>query len=98
MFLQLCGWMGVETLWVGATSDSYYQEQTKIFEDQETFAATDLVDNKVIPFSNILDKGYCVNVPAWRHGRQLVIQPTFVKSDRRFSTRNTVHTADVATT
>ena len=27
VFLQLCGWLGVEHLWVGATSDTYYQEK-----------------------------------------------------------------------
>ena len=32
VFLQLCGWMGVEHLWCGATSDTHYQEHTKIFE------------------------------------------------------------------
>ena len=31
VFLQLCGWIGVENLWVGATSDSYYQQETRIF-------------------------------------------------------------------
>ena len=32
VFLQFCGWNGVEHLWVGATSDSHYQEHTEIFE------------------------------------------------------------------
>ena len=32
VFLQPCGWMGVEHLWCGATSDTHYQEHTKIFE------------------------------------------------------------------
>ena len=30
VFLQLCGWLGVEHLWVGATSDTYYQERSGI--------------------------------------------------------------------
>ena len=73
-------------------------EQTTIFERQEAFASVDLVDGKVIPFTNILDKGYRVNLPAWRAGKQLVIQPTFKRSDKKFSGRQTVHTADIATT
>ena len=50
-----------------------------------------------MPFLNILDKGYRVSLPAWRAGRQLVLQPTFKSSDKRFSGRDTVLTADSAT-
>eukprot|EP00957_Ditylum_brightwellii_P040382 3056217-Ditylum_brightwellii.AAC.1 len=32
VFLQLSGWLGVEELWVGTTSDTYYQEKTGIFK------------------------------------------------------------------
>ena len=39
-----------------------------------------------------------MTLPAWRAGRQEVLQPTFVVSDKRFSGRQTIHTADVATT
>ena len=72
VFLQLCGWMGVEHLWVGDTSDLYYQEHTQIFEKQEEFVRNDLVDGLYIVFTNMLDKGYCVNLPAWRAGRQQI--------------------------
>jgi hypothetical protein len=45
VFLQLGGWMGVEELWVGATSDTHYQGETEIFKRQEQFAAVfDCVD------------------------------------------------------
>ncbi len=98
VFLQLCGWIGVAPLWVGATSDSHYQEKTNIFRIQQAFAEQDKVDGEVIPFTNILDKGYRVNLPAWRAGKQLIIQPTFKTSDKKFSGRQTIHTADVATT
>ena len=97
VFIQLCGWIGVENLWCGATSDSHYQEHTKIFERQNDFAKKDLVDGQVKPFWNVLDKGYRVNVPAWRAGRQEIVQPVFASSDRRFSGRDTIITADVAT-
>jgi hypothetical protein len=71
---------------------------TKIFKRQYDFAKIDLVDNEILPFTNILDKGYRVNLPAWRAGRQEVIQPIFAKSDRKYSGVDTIHTVDVATT
>ena len=97
VFLQLCGWMGAEHLWAGATSDSHYQEHTKIFEKQEKFAKEDTVDGKYIAFTNILDKGYRVNLPAWRAGRQQVYQPIFAKSNKKFTGRETIRSDDVAT-
>ena len=97
VFLQLCGWTGVENLWVWATSDSHYQEHTNIFGKQQHFATGDRVDGEIIPFTNIFDKGYRVNLPAWRAGRQQVIQPIFAKSDRKFTGRETIHSASVAT-
>ena len=98
VFIQLSGWIGVEDLWCGATSDSHYQQRNKIFEKQDAFAETDLVDGRKLPFTNILDRGYRVNVAAWRAGKQEVIQPNFLKSDERFSARDTIETADRATT
>ena len=97
VFLQLCGYTGVEHLWVGATSDSHYQEHTEIFEKQHTFAMNDLVDAVHIAFTNIFDKGYRVILPAWRAGKQEVIQPIFARSDRKFTGRETIHSASVAT-
>ena len=97
VFLQLCGWTGVEHLWVGATSDSHYQEHTHIFEKQHSFAKNDLNNGKYIAFTNIFDKGYRVNLPAWRAGRQLVRQPIFKKSDKKFTGRETIHSASIAT-
>ena len=48
--------MGVHELWVGGTSDTYYQEKTGIFKVQEEFASVfDIVDEKIIPFCNIVD-------------------------------------------
>ena len=32
VILQLGGWMGVEEFWVGATSDTHYQQSTRIFK------------------------------------------------------------------
>ena len=97
VFLQLCGWTGVETLWVGATSDSHYQEHTNIFKQQQAFAEQDKVNGKIIPFTNMFDKGYRVNLPAWRAGRQRVLQPTFARSDRMFNAHDTIRSANIAT-
>ena len=65
VFLQLCGWIGVQNLWAGRTSDLHYQEKTDIFHKQHDFALKDQVNGKYIPFTNILDKGYRVNLAAW---------------------------------
>ena len=35
VFLQLCGWIGVEHLWVGTTSDTHYQENSGILKKTE---------------------------------------------------------------
>ena len=89
--------MGVLELWVGGTSDTYYQEKTGIFKVQEEFASVfDMVDEKNIPFCNIVDKGYRINLPAWRAGRQTVIQPMFAKSDSTFTGKQTVVSGSVA--
>ena len=57
----------------------------------------DLVDAVHIAFTNIFDKGYRVILPAWRAGKQEVIQPIFARSDRKFTGRETIHSAWVAT-
>ena len=57
----------------------------------------DLVDAVHIAFTNIFDKGYRVILPAWRAGKQEVIQPIFARSDRKFTGRETIHSASVAT-
>ena len=96
VFMQLSGWMGVEELWVGATSDSHYQKHNKIFEKQKEFAESDLVNDKVLPFSNVFDKGYRCILDAHRAGNQECIQPIFAKCDRRFAGKETVSSASVA--
>ena len=97
VFLQPCGWLGVENLWCGATSDSHYQERTNIFKRQRDFAANDLVNNEIQPFANMMDRGYRVTLAAWRTGKQMVLQPSFTESDKKFSAQETLHTAEVAT-
>jgi hypothetical protein len=96
VFLQLCGWLGVEELWVGAVSDSMYMDQTSILKDQHNFAQNDLINNKYIPFSNILDKGYRITRICWREGEQECIQPCFASSDRKFTSSEMLVSATVA--
>ena len=57
--MQLCGWLGAHSLWVGAVSDTKYLSESGILEMQEEFIETDLTSD--LPFTNIVDKGYrCV--------------------------------------
>ena len=95
--LQLCGWIRVMNLWVGATSDTHYQENTGIFKEQDDFSQSDIVEGHHIPFTNIFDKGYRSRLAAWRSGRQLTIQPNYAKSDQKFKAKETIQSASVAT-
>ena len=96
VFLQLCGWMGVEELWVGATSDSFYMERTNILKRQKEFAESDLVDGKYVPFLIILDKGYRIIRIAYREGKQTCLQPKFAKSDHQFTSDDLNFSGSVA--
>ncbi len=97
VFLQLCGWMGVAELWVGATCDSYYMVNAdRILERQHEFAKSDLVNEKFLPCTMILDKGYRIIRPAFRHGGQQCIQPMFAESDNTFTSEETNYSATVA--
>ena len=71
-------------LWVGATSDTHYQENIGILKDQDDFSRSDTVEGHRLPFTNIFDKGYRSLLAAWRSGRQLTIQSNYIKSDRKF--------------
>ena len=96
VFLQLCGWLGVEELWCGATSDSHYSEHTPILKQQNEFAKIDTIDGVVLPFTLILDKCYRIVQIAWREGEQVCLQPTFKSSDRKFSCDEMLISASVA--
>ena len=97
VFLQLCGWLGVGELWVGATSDSFYMEKANdILQRQEHFAKKDLVNGEYIPFGNILDKGYRIVRTAFKFGKQTCIQPMFAESDVTFTSNEMNYSASVA--
>ena len=82
-------------MWVGATSDTHYQENSSIFEAQRMFAEGDIVYGNIVPFHNIFDKGYRVNLMTWRQGRQEVEQPIFAHSDKKFSGGEILRSASI---
>jgi hypothetical protein len=63
---------------------------------QQLFIDVYDVDSKDYQWINILDKGYRVVEAAWREGRQFVLQPTFAKADKKFTSNETIRSATVA--
>lgn len=96
VFVQLCGWMGTFELWMGAVSDSDYMIRSGILQLQQQYVP--LYDEEYIniPFVNILDKGYRIVSAAWRTGGQFVLQPSFAKSDHKFTSLDVIRSAAVA--
>ena len=94
--IQLCGWLLVWDLWGGGITDDQYNNKSGYLQEQETFAKTDLVDGKVMPFTNVKDRGYRTSFAAWKHGEQKVLQPPFAKSDKRFNGRQTIYAGSIA--
>ena len=94
--LQQSGWIRTHDLWTGAVSDTTYQQKSGIFDIQQEFAEFDKINDSVKPFLNIFDKGYRIRLAAWRHGQQLTLQPHFAKSDQKFSRKDTLSSASVA--
>jgi hypothetical protein len=68
VFLQLCGWMGTWELFAGTILDSDYQKQSKVFEATQQFANNDRENASgcILPFTNIVDKGYRCGMAMWR--------------------------------
>ena len=94
--------MGIVThdLWTGCVSDTKYLEESGIFDAQEEFAKTDLVDDgnekKHMAFTNTTDKGFRNRRAAWRKGKQHILQPEFAKSDSKFGRNKTLTSARIA--
>jgi DDE superfamily endonuclease len=98
VFVQLCGWMGTQELWVGAVSDTEYLLRSGILQQQQNFLTSqENLENNNVSWTIILDRGYRVSMQAWRAGRQSVLQPAFARSDRRFNTVETLRSAAIAT-
>ena len=82
IFYQLCGWMGVEELWVGATSDSYYmKKKTNNLRHQKELGEFDQVGGEYIPSLIILDKEYHIVRIVWREDKQQCLHLKFAISD-----------------
>jgi hypothetical protein len=81
-------------LWLGAVSDTDYLEKSGLLSYQEQFQKDDPTSS--ISFTNILDKGYRCILAAWRTGGQLLLQPFFAKSDRKFSSREVLLSGAIA--
>ena len=97
VFCQPCGYIGCRDAWTGGVSDSVYNEKATYLDEQQQFQQTDLVNGEVIQFKNVYDKCYRrAKLAAWRSGRQLVLQPAFATSDRRFTPFELISSASVA--
>ena len=96
VFLQPCGWLGTEELWVGAVSDSEYFKRAGILDKQELFLNKNDGESSNEKWYNILDKGYKVGAEAWQHDEQLILQPSFAKSEIKFNTFQTIRSGAVA--
>ena len=92
--MQLAWW---RDLWLGAVSDTEYFERSGILESQKEFQEKFDLLSVLLSFTNILDKGYCSVLAAWRAGGQLLLQPFFAKSDRKFTSKEVLLSAAVAT-
>jgi len=77
-------------------SDSDYNRKAGYLEAQEEFQKDDLVCGQIIPFLNLLDRGYRGKMAAWQTGRQQALQPPSSKSDQRFAGRQTLYAACIA--
>ena len=75
---------------MGGVSDTEYFQSSGILEQQEQFAEGGE------PFVNVLDKGYRVTEAAISAGGQLILQPAFASSDRKFNTQEIVSSAAIA--
>ncbi len=66
VFTQLMGWQGVANLWTGRVADMDYTTREGYLQCQCEFQQEDKVtingEEKVLPFLNIFDKGFRVNM------------------------------------
>jgi hypothetical protein len=92
-FNSLAGWSH-GPCGLGAISDTEYFERCGLLGGQKQFQQKDSSSN--LPFTNILDMGYRSIPSAWRAGGQLMLQPHFAKSDRKFSSDEVLQSVAVA--
>lgn len=85
---------------MGAISDTAFMVKSNILKKQLVFADEEDVvrseEGEIIPFTNILDKGYRIVRICYKHGRQTRLHQTFAKSDSKFSSEQMLLSATVA--
>ena len=76
--------------------DTEYLNTSGLLDAEEEFSQKDKVNGVVVPFTVTLDKGYRSTIAAWRKGKQLILQPDFARSDRKFKGDETLSSAAIA--
>ncbi len=91
---------GVIDLWTGGVSDYDYNRRAGYLQKQWRFQENDLVEidghRRVVRFLNIYNKAYRAKMAAWENGKQLVLQPDFKESDKKFNRDQTISSTSVA--
>jgi hypothetical protein len=73
VFTQPCGWMRSNENWTGGVSDSAYMQRSMVFNMLNKHLLTCPLESKatrMIPFTIVLDKGYCIVADAFNVGGQ----------------------------
>jgi len=73
-----------------------YVPRSGIFDAQTEFVDEVNVDDSDVKFTNITDKGYRCRMAAWRSGKQQLLQPFFAKADRKFTSKEVLQSATIA--
>ena len=94
--IQLAGWIITYYMWGGNVSDTDYNKRAGYLDEQANFQNRDKVEDKLVPFTNVYDKGYRARAACHGHGKQLVAQPVYAKSDQRFKGSDTLYSASIA--
>ena len=93
--IQFCGWIRSTHLVTGHACDKTSTELTKVLPQQQQFQEHDKINNAIVPFLLILDKGYRITMLAKEYN-QGCWQPIFAKSDEQFQRNHLLLSAGVA--
>ena len=93
--IQLCGWICATHLVTGHACNKMSMESTRILPQQQQFQEHDKVNNTLLPFLLVLDKGYRITALA-RQQAQSCCQPIFAKSDEQYQRNDLLLSARVA--
>ena len=99
--VQLCGWIVIADLWVGAVSDTDYNKKAGYLKEQQKLQENDLVfDNRdaldrLVVFLILYNREHRAKMVAYLEGKQEVMQLPASKSSKRFRDRIMVYAATV---